>query len=155
RLLDYLTLGLACGCLAYAEGGYMPGIMEWVMPAVAVVLVLAWWVEGRWLLPGWGANLLSLLFLGAMALWAWQEIRDLDSWVSKAPMPAGMVPPLGPILMGLFLIKLFCPRQTHDLWLRHSMGLLQGALACVLGKGPGLGALLGAYLVCGLACLAV
>jgi hypothetical protein len=79
RLLDYLTLGLACGCLAYAEGSYMPGI-EWAMVGVVVMLLLAWRVEGRWLLPGWGANLLSLFILGGLALWVRQELVTDDSW---------------------------------------------------------------------------
>jgi hypothetical protein len=83
-----------------------------------------------------------------------RELGHEDSWLRNAPMPAGMVPPLGPVLMALLLVKLFCPRLPHDFWLRQGMGLLQVALACVLASGPLLGVLLAAYLTSGLACLA-
>jgi transglutaminase-like putative cysteine protease len=153
RLLEYATLGLACGCLIHAELLFMPGI-EWAVPVVAVALVLAWLLQGRWLMPAWVANLLAVGIIAATAAWMVVQLRDRDSWLSNAPQPAGLVPPLGPVLTALLLVRLFRPRGPADFWLLQGMGLLQVALACVLGTGAELGMLLAAYLVCGLGCLA-
>jgi hypothetical protein len=153
RLLEYLTLGLACCCLIYAETVFLPGL-EWGVPVAAAVLLLAWLLEGRWLLPAWGANLLAVAIVAAIGAWMAVQLRDHESLLYNAPMPAGLVPPLGPVLTALLLVRLFRPRGPGDFWLLQGMGLLQVALACVLGTGAELGVLLAAYLVCGLGCLA-
>ncbi len=153
RLLNHVTLGLACLCLVYAEALFLPGVEVLVVPVVAL-LVAAWWIEGRWVLPAWGANLLGVfILLGGAACLEWL-LSDPESWIQTAPLPAGLVPPLGPVLLALLLVKLFRPRVHADFWLLQGMGLLQVSLACVLATGPEVGGLLAAYLAAGLGCLA-
>src|SRR5215471_14058257 len=58
RLSCYLTLGLSCVALVFAESFFLPGLPMCLAPILAL-LVLSWWVEGRWSLPARGANLLG------------------------------------------------------------------------------------------------
>jgi transglutaminase-like putative cysteine protease len=153
RLLNHATLGLSCLCLVSAEVLFLPGV-EVLLAPVVVLLVAAWWGEGRWVLPVWGANLLGMLILAGGAAWMGWLLLDPESWIQTAPLPAGLVPPLGPVLMALLLVKLFRPRGPTDFWLLQGMGLLQVGLTCVLGTGPEVGGLLAAYLAAGLGCLA-
>jgi hypothetical protein len=152
RILDYLTLGLACWCLVVAEAPFFAGI-EWSLPAVGLLLYLAWRREGRWHLPVWGANVLALILVTGDIIWVRLQWRTEASWLHNVPMPAGLVPTLGPVLMGLLLVKLFQPRLPGDFWLLQGMGLLQVSLACVLATGPELGMLLAGYLASGVGCL--
>jgi transglutaminase-like putative cysteine protease len=153
RLLNHATLGLASLCLVYAEGPFLPGVHLLMVP-VAVLLLLAWWTEGRWVLPAWGANVLALLILLGGAAWLEMLLLDPGSWIHQVPFPAGLVPPMGPVLMALLLVKVYRPRTPADFWLLQGMGLLQVALGCVLATGPEFGGLLAAYLAGGLGCLA-
>src|SRR5271166_6547901 len=123
RMLEYATLGLACWCLLFALAPFARHIDRGV-PVVWAVLLLAWWVEGRWLLPAWAANVLALAAVAAVGVWCTVLFMDEDSWLQHAPMPAGFVPTLGPVLIVLLLIKLFRPRAPSDFWLLQGMGLL-------------------------------
>jgi transglutaminase-like putative cysteine protease len=53
----------------------------------------------------------------------------------------------------LLLIKLFRPKLGNDLWLIHTIGLMEVTLGCVLAGEPLFGLLLLLYLVCALWCL--
>jgi hypothetical protein len=153
RLLNHATLGLACMCLVFAEEPFLPGVQLLLAP-VWVLLAAAWWGEGRWVVPVLWANLLGLLIIAGGVAWLGWLLSDPESWIYTAPMPAGLVPPLGPVLLALLLVKLFRPRGPADFWLLQGMGLLQVGLTCVLGTGPEVGGLLAAYLAAGLGCLA-
>ncbi len=159
QVLEYLTLALACACLAFAEGpffavrGFTLGPAALLVP-VAIMLAIAWWMDGRWALPTWGANVVALLILAADVTWIALLWTDTNSWFYFAPMPAAIVPLVGPLLPALMLVRLFRRRGPADFWLLQAMGVLQVALACVLASGPELGGLLAAYLVCGLGAMA-
>lgn len=155
RLSSYLTLGLACLCLGYAELLFLPGIAVLVLP-ILVVLVAAFIAEDRWYLPVWAANVLGLAIATGSALWIaacllWPGTSRLEG----IPMPASLLPALGPLLTVLLLAKLFRPRRPSDLWLVQGMGLLQVGLGCVLANDLFFGALLLAYLTSGLWFLAL
>jgi hypothetical protein len=152
RLLEYATLALACICLLVAEVPFFPGA-DWGILPVIFFLTVAWWVEGRWVLPNWGANVVALVVLAGAGLWLNRLWADPDSWIHIAPMPAGIVPALGPLLPALLIIRVFRPREPVDFWLLQGMGLLQVGLACVLANGPEIGGLLVAYLACAMGCL--
>jgi transglutaminase-like putative cysteine protease len=158
-VLEYATLGVASVCLLVAEAPFFVTRGFSVAPSVLiapvlVLLAIAWWGNGRWVLPVWGANVVALLILAGTAVWVYSLSSDNDSWFYYVPMPAGLVPLMGPLLPALMLVRLFRPRGPADFWLLQGMGVVQVALACVLATGPELGGLLAAYLVCGLGCLA-
>lgn len=152
RLLHHATLALSCVCLLQAEQVFLPGI-QLAIPVVAIATLVAWRVEGRWLLPVRAANAIALLIIAGCGAWVARQLDDDNSWMKQAPMPAGLVPPVGPVLTALLLVKLFRPRRPADFWLLEGMGLLQVGLACVLGSGPELGLVLPGYLICLVGCL--
>jgi hypothetical protein len=117
-----------------------------------VVLGLACVLEGRFVLPTWAANLLGVgIALGATAWISWRlHGRIEEDGLDNVPMPAALLPYLGPLLIVLLLVKLFRPKQLSDHWVVHGLGLLLVALACVLASEPEFGVLLLAYLACGL-----
>jgi hypothetical protein len=154
RLLAHATLALACACLIEAEAPFVPGLQACLAPVVVLVL-LAFWSEGRWSLPAWGANVLGLVIAAGATAWLTLQLSNQESWVAQVPMPTAVVPHVGPVLMALVLVKLFRPRVPGDFWRLHGLGLLQVGLGCVLATGPAFGVLLPAYLACGLASLAL
>jgi hypothetical protein len=152
RLVNHITLGLACVCLVDAEAPFLPGMRLALVPVLGLILA-AFLAEGRWALPAWGANLLGLAIAAGTGAWlVWQVYRP-GSWAQYAPMPAALVPHLGPLLVALLLVRLFRPRAGRDFWLLQGMGLLQVVLGCVLASGPLFGAWLAAYLASALSCL--
>jgi transglutaminase-like putative cysteine protease len=155
RLANYVTLALACICLAHAEAMYLVGI-GWFLPPLLALLATALIVEERWNLPIWAANLLAVLITaGFAAALAYQIHTSPDSFVASVPLPLALVPYAGPELMVLLLIKLFRPKRIADYWQLQAIGLLIVALTCVLGHDPVTGLLLFAYLVSALWCLAL
>jgi transglutaminase-like putative cysteine protease len=154
RLSNYVTLGLSCAALVFAEAAYLPDLSVCLAP-VLVLLVLAWWVEGRWVLPAWGANVLGILIAAGGAAWLTTHLSDRESWQSKVPLYLALVPYTGPLLMAALLVKLFRPRRRGEFWLLQGLGLMQVSLGCVLAGGPEFGALLAGYLASALACLAL
>src|SRR4051812_28408997 len=152
RVVSHVSLGLSCVCLVEAETFFLPDLWLLLAPVLGLLVVAAL-TEGRWALPVWGANVLGVgIAVGGVA-WLWQQVQAEDSWVRQTPMPAALVPLLGPLLMALLLVKLFRPRARADFWLLHGMGLLQVGLACVLANSPLFGALLAGYVASALACL--
>jgi hypothetical protein len=153
RVLSHLTLALAGACLVVAEAQFLPEMQVGLVPFLGLVLA-ALLVEGRWVLPAWGANLLGLLIAGGAGWWLVARLGEEDTWMELVPAPAAAVPYLGPVIMALLVVRLFRPREPGDFWLLQGMGLLQVSLGCVLATSPLFGVLLLAYLLCGLCCLA-
>jgi hypothetical protein len=145
RLSLYLTLAAACICLAVAGQAYLPGIFFFAGP-VLVLLAVAFRLEGRWAMPFGVANLVGVAIGSAWALWlGYRLIHQLDPNNQGLPLPACLLPDVGPLLMILVLGKLFRPKEQGDWWQLHGLGLMQVGLACVLASGPLLGIALAAY----------
>ncbi len=160
RLFHHAALGLASVCLLYAEAFFLPGPLLLGLYVLAGLQVLAFGADGRrWVLPGWAANLLAGAVAGGGAAWIVMELNSPDSVLSDLPLPAGLLPYVGPLLIGLLVVKLFRPRTPRDFWLLQGVGALQVALACVLATNPQSGLLFGvllvAYLAFTLGCLAL
>ena len=160
RLFHHAALGLASVCLLYAEAFFLPGPLLLSLYFLAGLQVLAFGVDGRrWVLPGWVANLLAGAVAGGGGAWIWMELYTPDSVLSDLPWPAGLLPYIGPLLIGLLVVKLFRPRTPRDFWLMQGVGALQVALACVLATNPQSGLLFGvllvAYVAFTLGCLAL
>jgi len=158
RLFYHAALGLASVCLLYAEAFFLPDPLLYALYLTVGLQVLAIGADGRrWLLPAWAANLLAGAVAGGGAVWVAVQLWQPDSVLADLPLPAGLLPYIGPMLIALLVIKLFRPRTPRDFWLLQGVGALQVALACVLATNPqsGLpfGLLLAAYVACALGCL--
>jgi protein-glutamine gamma-glutamyltransferase len=160
RLFHHAALGLASACLLYAEAFFLPPLLLVGLYLLAGVQILAFAAEGRrWVLPSWAANLLAGAVAGGGVAWIAAELNRPDSVLASLPLPAGLLPYIGPILIGLLVVKLFRPPTPRDFWLLQGVGALQVALACVLATNPDSGVLFGgllaAYLACALGRLAL
>ncbi len=160
RLFYHAALGLASICLLYAEAFFLPDPLLYALYLTAGLQLLAVGADGRrWLLPAWAANVLAGAVAGGGFVWVVVQLWQPDSLLSDLPLPAGLLPYIGPMLIGLLVIKLFRPRTPRDFWLVQGVGALQVALACVLSTNPqsGLlfGLLLAAYVACALGCLSL
>jgi protein-glutamine gamma-glutamyltransferase len=145
RLSSYLTLGLACLCLAVAEQYFLPGIYLFLL-TILVLLALAWFIEGRWALPISASNLLgAVIGLGAFAWIGHRSYVASQEMLQGVTFPAAMLPFLGPLLMVLLLVKLLRPKKAGDHWSLQGIGLGHVALGCVLASEPLFGLLLLAY----------
>jgi transglutaminase-like putative cysteine protease len=155
RFASYVTLAMSCICLLHAESLFLPGI-GWFIPVVLLVLVAAYRLEGSWALPVWVANSLAFLACGTMiVMLRIYVVNNPDSFAANVPFPVALVPYAGPPFLVLLLIKLFRLRRPVDVWHFQAMGVLQAALACVLGGDPFLGLLLLGYVLSGLWWLAL
>jgi transglutaminase-like putative cysteine protease len=153
RLSLYLTLALAGLCLAVAERPFLPGIFLLAGPILALLLI-AFLAEGRWALPLSAANAIGLAILAGWGVWI--DLRLFQShepWRQGVPMPAALLPYIGPLLLVAGVSKLFRPKHAGDFWALQLLALMEVALACVLTAQPLFGALLVAYLVCAVCCL--
>jgi transglutaminase-like putative cysteine protease len=154
RLSCYLTLGLSCAALVFAESFFLPGLSVCLAPVLALLL-LAWWVEGRWSLSVRGVNFLGLIIAAGGVTWLVTQVLDEDSLLSRVSPHLALVPYMGPLVMAALLVQVFRPRQPGDFWRLQGLGLVQVSLGCVLAAGPEFGALLAAYLASALTCLAL
>lgn len=152
RLSGYLTLGLSCGALVFAEAPFLPDLQICLAPVLALLL-LGWWVEGHWSLPNRGADLLGLLIVAAGAFWLLKHRSDEDFVLTQLPLHLAMLPYMGPLLIAALLVKVFRAREAGDFWHLQGLGLLLIGLGCVLDGGPAFGAAMAAYLASALACL--
>jgi hypothetical protein len=75
RLSSSLTLGLSCAALVFAEVPFLPDLPI-CLPPVLALLLLAWWVEGRWRLPNWGANVLGFIIAAGGVIWLMGQFDD-------------------------------------------------------------------------------
>ena len=153
RLFSHAALAFSCACLLEAEQQFLPA-PEWAIPPVLVVIGLAFFLEGRWSLPDTAANVFAVLIAAGGVWWLVEQVYRPSGPV-VLPLPTGLVPHLGPMIMALLLVKSFRPRRPADFWVLQGMGLLQVALACVLAADPHFGLLLAGYVVCGVTCLAL
>jgi transglutaminase-like putative cysteine protease/membrane protein implicated in regulation of membrane protease activity len=154
RLSSYATLGVSCAALVFAEAPFLPDLQVCLAPVLALLL-LAWWLEGRWSLPAWGANLLGGLIAAGGLSWLATQLADDESLLARVAFHLALLPYMGPLLMASLLVKMFRPRDAGDFWRLQGLGLMQVGLGCVLDGGPAFGALLAIYLASALACLAL
>jgi transglutaminase-like putative cysteine protease len=147
RLSTYLTLGVACLCLGYAEGSLLPEC-PFITAAVLVILAVAYRLEGRWALSLRAANLVGAALALALVAWlAYQFVRPPTD-LSGLPFPTSLLPYLGPVLLILIPAKLFRPKHVGDFWAMQGVGLLAVALGCALANDMLFGVLLVGYVVC-------
>ena len=154
RLSQYLTLGLSCAALVFAEVPFLPELQFCLAPVLALLL-LAWWVEGRWSLPNWGANILALLIIAGGATWLVTQLSDKDFVLAQLPWQLALLPYMGPLSMAALLVKVFRVHDANHFWHLQGWGLLQIGLGCLLDGDPAFGAMMTAYLASDLICLAL
>jgi transglutaminase-like putative cysteine protease len=158
RLGSYLTLALSCACLGYAEVPFLPAF-PYFLVGVGFLFVIAFFVEGRWSLPAWAANLFgALIALGAVGWVVHQHYLRTRGGIFTAediPWPAALLPHVGPVLTLLVAVKLFRPKKVGDYWALQTIGLLQVTLACVMSGTMVFGMLVLAYFGAGLWCLSL
>jgi hypothetical protein len=144
----YVTLGLACACLGYAELSFLPEMSAFAA-VVGVLLIVAYYLEGRWALSIRAANILGgVIAVGAVAWVAYQFFRPWGgTLLDQLPWPTSLLPYLGPLLMILVPAKLFRPKHNGDFWALQGAGLIAVALGCALAGDILFGVLLLAYLV--------
>lgn len=143
----YITLGLACACLGYAELPFLQ-TMPYVAGAVILLLIVAYFVEGKWSLSIPAANVLGGVIAAAtIALLAQEFFGADDSLIATLPWPTSLLPYLGPLLMILVPAKSFRPKHNGDYWGLHGIGLIAVALGCALTGDPVFGILMLAYVV--------
>lgn len=155
RLCTYLSLGMATLCLATAEEPLLPGMIYSIIP-IGLLLVLAFWYDGRWTMSLGTSNVIGFLIACSAGAWIIYEIfYSPPAWTESVPFPAAFLPFTGPVLMLLLGAKLFRSQATADLWSLQLIGLLEVALACVLAAEPFFAVLLAGYLVCSSCSLAL
>src|SRR5581483_9865171 len=154
RLSQYLTLGLSCTALVFAEDLFLPELQLCLAPVLALLL-LAWWVEGRWHLPNWGANILGVLIAGGGITWLVTQLSDDSFVLAHLPLHLALLPYMGPLSMAALLVKVFRVHDAGHFWHLQGWGLLQIGLGCLLDGGPAFGAMMMAYLASDLICLAL
>ncbi len=147
RLSFYLTMALACVYLGSAEF-YFLGWMWIFLGATLVLVALAYRAEGHWALSARAANGLGLVIAISSVLWLLANLlRDEETLlIGGYPWPTVLLPYVGPLLMVLFLIKLFRPKVLADFWTIQTLGLMMVTLACVLAGDPLFGLILVLYL---------
>lgn len=154
-LFSHLALAAAGVALGIAELDFLPEA-PLVLAIYLGFVATSWHAEGRWGLPTWAVNLIGLGIAGTASAWIASRLgRDESAlWQREVPLLVAVVPYLGPMLMGLTAVRLFCPRSPGDFWVLQGLGLLQVALGCVLSSGSLFGGALLVYLVAGLCALA-
>jgi protein-glutamine gamma-glutamyltransferase len=154
-LFSHLALALAGAALGVSELDFIPET-----PVILVVYLgfvfASWSSAGRWSLPMWAVNILGLAIAGFASAWTAARLGDTETtlWLREVPLPVAIVPYLGPMLMGLTAVRLYCPNTPGDFWLLQGLGLLQVALGCVLTSGTLFGGLMLAYVVAALCAMA-
>lgn len=148
RLSVYATLMMATLSLGHAEEAFLPGILLFVA-LVGVVQLLAYTVEGRWVLDSFGANVLGLIIAVVYVLWITFEIsQPTNEFFKSTSWPEVAVPYIGPILMATMLGMFFCRKTNRTFWGLHIIGFSEVGLACVLASEPLFGLLFIGYVVC-------
>ena len=152
----YVSLGLACCCLALAEMHFFP-LFPVALPLVMGVFVLAWRKEGVWVLGESVANYLGILIAIGAAGWILFYLPQTEEEMiaGGVPWPAGLLPHLGPLLTVLLVVKLFRPKALPDFWVIQTMGLMMVALGCILASQSYYGVLLLLYALSLLWCLSL
>lgn len=148
RLSTYLTLALACLCVAYAEWNVLRQA-SYFGAVVLLLLGLAFWCEGRYELDLAAANRLGFVIGVVAAGWIAVQFVNKNSLIYTLPWPASLLPYLGPLLMILMPAKLFRPKHTGDWWAMQGIGLAAAGLAAAIEDDATFVGLLGLYAVAG------
>jgi len=148
RLSTYLTLGLACACLSYAEWDLLRQA-SFFGGLVIVFLVIAFLCDGRYELDLTSANRLGFGIGLAGTAWLAYQFLNKNSLIYTFPWPASLLPYLGPLLMVLMPAKLFRPKHIGDWWAMQGIGLATASLAAAMEDDAIFGVLLALYAVCG------
>src|ERR1700730_14610942 len=107
RLSTYLSLGMATLCLATAEEPLLTGMIFSFIP-VGLLLVLAYWADGRWSLSLTASNFVGLLIACVSGAWIlYQVFYSPPPWTESVGVPAAFLPFAGPVLMLLMVAKIF------------------------------------------------
>lgn len=147
----YISLALACACMAYAEWLFLPELTIF-SGIVGVLLYIGYRCENRWSLSLRAANVVGAVIVVILALWGlFQVIRPHGTLLNSVPMPAKMLPFLGALVLILIPAKLFRPKHAGDYWSLQLIGLLTVALACALA-GDGVTAVLVFFYLASAAC---
>jgi hypothetical protein len=139
RFSLYLTLGLACVCVGYAEHDIFPEV-PYLAGLVVVALVVLYRLEGRYeLLTIPEANRLGLLIGISNLIWAayrlvWEVRRETSE---SSDVQLVLVAVVGPLLITSVVAKL-ARREKHlgDYWGFHAAGLAAVALSGALAEDP-------------------
>src|SRR3954469_7673868 len=99
-----ITLGVACACLGYAELAFLPEMSVFAV-IVGVLLIVAYYQEGRWALTIRAANILGCAIAALAAVWVGYQVVQPSGTISDLPWPTGLLPFLGPLLMILIPAK--------------------------------------------------
>ena len=110
RLSMYLTMGLSCLCLGYAEFDFLPSA-SFFAGIVILLLIVSFFLEGRFELTLRSANQLGLAIGILATIWMVIQFVRKDSLIYTFPWPASLLPYLGPLLMILMPAKLFRPKH--------------------------------------------
>jgi protein-glutamine gamma-glutamyltransferase len=129
----YVSLALACACLAYAEWPFLPEI-AWLSIFVGLALLAAYRLEGRWSLSLGAANVVGGIIAVAILAWVlYQIVHPTGSLLRLLPWPSSLLPYLGPLVLVVIPAKLFRPKHAGDYWGLQFAGLMGVGLACALG----------------------
>ena len=85
--------------------------------AITVVTVVSYAA-----LPDVAANLLGVVIASGGVWWMLIQIYS-PTGALVIPLPTGLVPHIGPIMIALLLVKLFRPRLPSDFWVFHLTGI--------------------------------
>jgi transglutaminase-like putative cysteine protease len=147
QLSTYLTVALAGASLTYAEESYLPGLTLTAI-LLAILLMVAYFVEGRWWLSTQTVNGLAILISLIWIVWVTFYSSELDDPFIRPTWPGVFLPYFGPLLMVLVLVKLFRPKTIRDYWLIQVICLIEVAVGSVLVVEAEYGLWLAAYMVC-------
>src|SRR4051794_27010652 len=106
RLSIYLTLGIACLSLGYAEGDLLTET-PYITVVVLISLAVAYRTEGRWSLSLHAANIVGAVLSLLLIMWLAFRLINKPEGLEFLPFPANLLPYFGPILMVLVPAKLF------------------------------------------------
>jgi protein-glutamine gamma-glutamyltransferase len=144
RLSMYLTMGLSCLCLGYAEFDFLPSA-SFFAGIVILLLIVSFFLEGRFELTLRSANQLGLAIGILATIWMIIQFVRKDSLIYTFPWPASLLPYLGPLLMILMPAKLFRPKHMGDWWTMQGLALATTGLATAMAEDAIFGILLGCY----------
>jgi transglutaminase-like putative cysteine protease len=140
---------LACATLGYAEYPYLPEVPYFTL-LVLGLMVLTFRRDGRNELSLEMANRVGLVIgITVIAYLAFHFFKPGDSLLDHMPLPAGLLPFLGPVFMVLIPAKLLRPKHVGDWWAMHGVGFAAVCLACVMEDDSTLAILVTAYLAVG------
>jgi len=149
RLSLYTTLALASLCLGYAELPFLPE-MSLLSLLVLMLLVVAYFFEGKWSLSIPAANVAGGVIAALLGAWfAYQFLRPSGSLLETLPWPTSLLPFLGPVMMVVMTAKMFRPKHIGDFWAMQGIGLTLVALGCALATDAVFAILFILYLVSG------